>query len=563
MKKYVVILSFLFSLINSSLLYSQTIGQGVPSDVEFKNFLSQANIFLLKGDTQNALSCLLTCLKYDPKSAVCNYQIAKIYLEREDFDAALNYGLSAYMLNPNNKWYSYFVATVYDDAGDYDNALKYYNIFLSKNPSYDDYISFQDFQVRFHKYDDAISTIDRVENIFGFDVDLCLLRAKLYEEKKDIDKAADEYKRLIRTDSTDLQYLGLLAELYLNNGKLAEAQEVQNYLSRFYPNDTYSYLSQAMLCFASGKKDCFYQNLNESFKCGKFSVSDMLTMIADVVRTGNLYDEEKINNLFQTLSDTYPESSAVHLNFADFCMFINDIDKAVEQLEMAVAADKSCYSSFSKIFILYVVTEKYDKLRRCVDEALEYFPDVAEVILYSAVADMYLGDYSNAEANFEMSKDFGIDYSPSSFLYSFYFGIYNYLIDKKDIAFDLLNQSYKNGLVNWYLILRYVYCLVDSKKDLPFAHKLLVELDKEPKKYYYFYYVCAYYNLTIGNANAALQCIQQAIELDNQKKYYVFELAGDIYNTLGDCSNSIKYWKEAINMGGSSKDINNKIDNCK
>ena len=54
MKKYVVILSFLFSLINSSLLYSQTIGQGVPSDVEFKNFLSQANIFLLKGDTQNA-----------------------------------------------------------------------------------------------------------------------------------------------------------------------------------------------------------------------------------------------------------------------------------------------------------------------------------------------------------------------------------------------------------------------------------------------------------------------------------------------------------------------------
>lgn len=563
MKINFVILSILFSIINSSLLYSQTIGQGVPSDVEFKNFLSQANIFLLKGDQQNALSCLLTCLKYDPKSAVCNYQIAKIYLDREDYDAALNYGLSAHMLNPSNKWYANFVATVFDEVGDYNNALKYYNIYLSENPSYEDYLAFQDFQVRFHKIDDAIATVDRIEKTFGFDVDLCLLRAKLYEGKKDINKAADEYKRLIRTDSTDLQYLGLLAELYLNNGKLAEAQEVQNYLSKFYPNDSYSYLSQAMLCLASGKKDCFYQNLNESFKCDKFSVSEMLSMIADVVRTSKTEDEEKIKNLFQTLSDFHPESSSVHINFADYAMFINDIDKAVEQLEMAIAADKSCYSCFQKVFILYVVTENYEKLRSCVDEALEYFPDVAEVILYSAVADMYLGNYSSAEDNFAMSKDFGIDYSPSSFLYFYYYGIYNYLIGKKDIAFDLLNQSYKNGLVNWYLILRYVYCLVDSHKDLAFAKQLLVELNKEPRKYFYFYYVSAYYNMTIGNSNAAFQCISKAIEMDKSKKYYVLELAGDIYNMLGDCNNSIKYWKEAIEMGGSSKDINKKIENCK
>ena len=211
---------------------------------------------------------------------------------------------------------------------------------------------------------------------------------------------------------------------------------------------------------------------------------------------------------------------------------------------------------------MYFITENYEGLRKFVDEALELYPDVAEVYLYSAVADMCLGKFNSAEDEFATAMDFGIDVSPVVHNYWFYYGLYNYLLGNKEVAFDYFDKYYNNNQLDSYLLTRYVYCLVDSKKNMTLAGNLLIKVEKEQRNYYYFYYVRAYYNLVKGNIADAVSDIEKAISLKNDKSI-LHDLAGDIYKNNNDCASAVKHWQEAQSRGGNSMIINKKIQNCK
>ena len=534
----------------------------VPPDVEFKTLLSQANILLMKGDSEKALSCLMSALKVNPKSSVCNFELARIFYGKHDMDAALSYGMQAFNLNPKNRWYSNFLGAVYEKTGRYDDAKHFYEIFLGINPVYEDYEDFLDFQLSYRKIDDAIETINKMENLFGYQTMYSLQRAELFTQKNDINAAADEYKRIIRTDSTNLSAYGLLEELYYSHGKMTEAQEVQSKISRIDPNNPLSQLSQAMLCRSKGQADCFYENLIESFKSDKLTIKDKLMIISDIVNDKKIFDAQRVEDLFQTLNDFFPESPLVHTNFSDFYLYVNKPEKSLEQLELAVKHNQSEYNTFRNIFQLYFITENYEGLRKFVDDALELYPDVAEVYMYSAVANMYLGKFKDAEEDFSTAMDFGITVSPVVHYYWYYFALYNYLLDNKDVAFDYFDKYYNANRLDWYFVLRYVYCLVDSKRNMTLAGNLLVKLSKELQNYYYYYYVDAYYNLQRGKEDDARDDIEKALQL-NDSKPAVYELAGDIAKKHNDCATALKNWQSAIDKGGDAAAINKKIQKCK
>ena len=200
MRFFTFILIFLSGLAS---VYAQEANKPLPPDVEFKGLLSQANILLMKGDTEKAMSCLMSALKVNPQSSVCNFELARIFYGKQDMDAALSYGMQAYNLNPKNRWYSNFVGAVYEKTGRYEDAKHFYEIFLNIDPVYDEYVDFLDFQLSYRKFDDAIETLNKMENLFGYQTMYSLQRAELFTKKNDIKSAAEEYKRIIRTDSAN------------------------------------------------------------------------------------------------------------------------------------------------------------------------------------------------------------------------------------------------------------------------------------------------------------------------------------------------------------------------
>lgn len=559
MRLVFVILFFISFLFNSS----SSIAQNSIPEVEFKVLLSQSGVYLLKGDYDEAISCLNRCVSINPKSSVANFQLAKIYIDRRDFDAGLNYGLKAYNLNPNNKYYSYLLGVVYEALGKKDLSLKFYKSSLSDNPSYEELCNYYLICEGLKNYDEQISTLNRLIELDGYSADLGELLAETYLAKNDWKNAEVQYIKLSRIDSTDLKYLNLLLSFYVQYRKPAEAQKVQKRIEAIRPQNISGLFVDNFIYRNSGRFDLLYQNLIESSRNDKsVSSTRKVDFINDFVMNSNSVNYDSISLAFDVLCETYPKDEFVFASYSSLCMLYDEPEKSAQILENFLDTDKSNFVNWKKLFLIYSITENYQELDNITTEAMEYFPDLSEVYLFKAVANTYLGDKNDAEENFQIAKDLGIEFSQSRERYDFYLGVYNYFTGNQSKAMQFFDKFLQYEIDDYYLHLQCAYFIIDYGKNFTLAQSIIKQYANDYNLNYYFYFVRAFYNFKKGDLSLSREDILKAIKLDSSK-YYVYNMAGDIFSKSGDCTNAVIYWNQAIDRGGNSTLISKKIQNCK
>lgn len=557
MKKLISILFFTFFL--SANIFSQP---SVPSDVEFKNFLSQADIFLLKGQHDNALSAYNSCLKLNPNSAATNFQISRIYFNYGDYDAALNYAKKSVELSPDNYWYNVFLAEIFKTIGKYSEAIKIYEKILTIRPNIADYEILADFYEASNNFSSAISTLNKIENIYGFNFDISMKKIELLKSLNRVSDVELEINKLILTDSSSLSYLGMLHDLYIMTSQVSKAQTVQNRMNSIDDKNYLSQLCQASLCFTLGQMDCFYQNLIESFKSEEMAAEDKIIFIEDFLFQKQNLDQNKVSQIFEQIISVSPNNFTARKKYADFFMVCGDFENAAKQLRICTSLDKSDFNNWRKLFKLYTFIEDYAGLKSVVDEAEEYFPEQVDLMLYSAVASIYLGYFDDAESMLQQSQDFGIELTESVSLFYFYSAIFNYKKKNFDLAFKNFDKFYNLRNQDLNLMAQYAYFLSDKKRNMSLAQNIIEQCLAVDNSNFYFYFVQAFYMKQTGDLKSAKYFIDKSINLNFTNKFYVYELAGDIYNEVNDCSNAVKNWQLAIQYGANSLSVNNKIKNC-
>ncbi|MBQ5451564.1 MAG: tetratricopeptide repeat protein [Bacteroidales bacterium] len=502
----------------------------VPDDVEFKNFFSQADIFLLKGQSDKALSAYNSCLRLNPKSAAVNFQLARIYYNYHDLDAAMNYALSAVRLQPENYWYNVFLAAVYESLDNYPEALAIYEKLIENNPTYNDYLRLLEFYVQFGKISSAISTLNKIEEIYGYDFDLSLKKIDLLRRQNRVKEAENEFCKLILTDSSNLSCLGMLEDFYLSTSQISKAQEVVKKMQSIDDTNPLSYLAEAYLCRATGREDCFYENLKRSFAYREISVKEKVSIIEDIVIHSKKIDTAKISLLYEEVLKADGKSFEACSSYADFLMVTENYSRASEQLKICAEIEKSDFSLWRKLFKLYVLTEDYAALKVAVKEAEDYFPEQVDVMLYSAVAKLYTGDLKGAGEMFSSAKDFGVELTESANLYYFYYGVFNYQKSNKEAAFQNFEKYYNINHSDYNVCAKYAWYLIDSKRNLPLAQNIIKQCLNFDNSNFYFNYVQAFYSYLSGDLKTAEYFIEKALSLDKTGKEYVKELSEKILN---------------------------------
>ena len=87
---------------------------------------TEATKLLLFEDYGRALSLFNECLKYEPRSAAVNYQIAQIYIKVGDMASARNFSRVGHTIEPDNVWYAMQLASVYQANRMADSAILVY-----------------------------------------------------------------------------------------------------------------------------------------------------------------------------------------------------------------------------------------------------------------------------------------------------------------------------------------------------------------------------------------------------------------------------------------------------
>lgn len=531
-------------------------------DAEFTIEFSQANTYLMRGYNDKALASFRKCLEFKPQSSATMFQIGKIYYANRDFNAAERYAESAVNNNPDNKWYLVFLCDVYCSLYKYSEAENIYKKIVSKYPEQEYYDNLTDIYILEKKYDKAIENISTTQEKFGFDIDLALKKSDLYKLSGDLQGAETELINIKNYQPYNLTYLGLLSEFYMQTGQIKKVQPVLDDMLNLDSDNGYTFLTYALYCKLQHKTDCFYDCLSKAFKSDLVSLQQKTVILNQLVMEEQELDTEKITPLFDILVSQYPDSAKVHNLYASYLMCVELYKQACDELRKSLDVDKSDFNTWRKLFKLYCFTEDYDKLSEITDLATNYYPEQVDVMLYSAVAMVYSGEYKNAREMFQAAEDFGIELTESVNLYYFYLGVLDFYQNKQNDAFLNFEKFYQTNHQDYNLVAQYANFLCIGNKDLNYAEKLIKNCVLVDGKNSYFYYVYANCMLKKNDLKSAQYFIEKSLSLGSEHKFYYYELAGDIYFKNKNCDKAVQNWNEALNLGGNVVDINKKIKTC-
>jgi Tfp pilus assembly protein PilF len=252
------------------------------------------------------------------------------------------------------------------------------------------------------------------------------------------------------------------------------------------------------------------------------------------------------------------DSSLIHLNLASSYIKINDIPKAVVELEAASALDPEAAEPHAVLALLYTSQNKIDLATREFEIALKKAaglnPKNADI--YKSLGAIYVkqSKLKEAEGMFRMAADL----VPNDAEIHFYLGtIYNelknYSLAEKEFSRATeLNPDFHEALNSLG------YLLVEQSKDLERAGQLIRKaLVSDPDNGAYVDSLGWYY-FKKGNLQEALKEVSRASALIEDP--VVYEHLGDIYLKLGDPEKARLNWQKSLKLDPSREALKNKIN---
>ncbi len=167
---------------------------------------NRGNNYLGMGMFDNAIEELRKSAKIDPNLSVVYYNLGRAYSNKKMPEEAIVNFKKAIELNPNFKDIHHQIALLYESMGKTDEAISAYLQEAKVSPS----------------------------------VELFNTLARIYYEKKQIDKVIEQCQNILQLDPNHYEARKNLASLYLTQKRFEEAQREFSILLNKYPNDGYA-----------------------------------------------------------------------------------------------------------------------------------------------------------------------------------------------------------------------------------------------------------------------------------------------------------------------------------
>ena len=220
-----------------------------------------------KKEYATAFGLLQHCLDINPNAPSALYEISQYYMflrQVPQGQAALE---KAVAYAPDNYWYSQGLVSLYQQQNELDKAVTLLETMVTRFPAKQDPLfNLLDIYSRQEKYNDVISTLNRLEKRLGKNEQLSMEKFRIYLQMKDDKKAFREIESLVQEYPMDMRYQVILGDVYLQNGKKEEAYEAYQKVLSVEPDNPMALFSMASYYEQTGQK-ARWPTASSSSKC--------------------------------------------------------------------------------------------------------------------------------------------------------------------------------------------------------------------------------------------------------------------------------------------------------
>lgn len=522
-----------------------------------------------KNEYDAAFGLLRHCLDINPTASSALYEISQYYMFLRQVPQGQVALEQAVAFAPDNYWYSQGLVSLYQQQNELDKAAALLEKMVTRFPSKQDPLfSLLDIYSRQEKYNDVISTLNRLEKRLGKNEQLSMEKFRIYLQMKDDKKAFQEIESLVQEYPMDMRYQVILGDVYLQNGKKQEAYDAYQKVLAVEPDNPMALFSMASYYEQTGQKELYQQQLDTLLLNKKVTSDTKISVMRQVIaenEQSSAKDSTQVIALFDRMMKQDMDDPQIPMLYSQYLLSKNMEQEAVPVLEQVVDLDPTNKAARLMLVSAAVKKEDYKQIIKVCEPGIEATPDALELYYYLAIAyhqaeqgDSVLSvcnralEHITPDTRKEVISDF----------YSIMGDIYH---TKKQMteAYAAYDSALVYNPSNIGALNNYAYYLSVERRDLDKAEEMSYKTVKAEPNNSTYLDTYAWILFEKGNYAEARIYIDNAMKNDGEKSDVIVEHCGDIYFMTGDVEGALKYWKKALEMGSESKTLKQKIEKKK
>ena len=532
---------------------------------KYDYFFLEAMRLKEKKDYASAFGLLQHCLDIHPNAASALYEVSQYYMFLRQVPQGQEALEKAVASAPDNYWYSQGLASLYQQQNELDKAITLLEQMAVRFPGKQDPLfNLLDLYGRQEKYDEVISTLNRLEKHMGKNEQLSMEKFRIYLQMKDDKKAFQEIESLVQEYPMDMRYQVILGDVYLQNGKKQEAYDVYQKVLAAEPDNPMAIFSMASYYKQTGQEGLYQQQLDTLLLNKKVTPDTKVSVMRQMIVENEQADKDstQIIALFDRIMKQEQDDPQIPMLYAQYLLSKNMEAESVPVLEQVVDLDPTNKAARMMLVGTAVRKEDYKQIIKVCEPGIEATPDALEFYYYLAIAynqaeqpDSVVSickralEHTTADSKKEVVSDF----------YSILGDMYHTQKQMKE-AYAAYDSALVYNPSNIGALNNYAYYLSVERRDLDKAEEMSYKTVKAEPNNATYLDTYAWILFEKGNYAEARIYIDNAMKSDDEKSDVIVEHCGDIYYMTGDVDGALSYWKKALEMGSESKTLKQKIE---
>ncbi|WP_373169263.1 tetratricopeptide repeat protein [Bacteroides faecis] len=535
---------------------------------KYDYFFLEAMRLKEKKDYASAFGLLQHCLDIHPNAASALYEVSQYYMFLRQVPQGQEALEKAVASAPDNYWYSQGLASLYQQQNELDKAITLLEQMAVRFPGKQDPLfNLLDLYGRQEKYDEVISTLNRLEKHMGKNEQLSMEKFRIYLQMKDDKKAFQEIESLVQEYPMDMRYQVILGDVYLQNGKKQEAYDVYQKVLAAEPDNPMAIFSMASYYKQTGQEGLYQQQLDTLLLNKKVTPDTKVSVMRQMIVENEQADKDstQIIALFDRIMKQEQDDPQIPMLYAQYLLSKNMEAESVPVLEQVVDLDPTNKAARMMLVGTAVRKEDYKQIIKVCEPGIEATPDALEFYYYLAIAYNQAEqpnsvvsickralEHTTADSKKEVVSDF----------YSILGDMYHTQKQMKE-AYAAYDSALVYNPSNIGALNNYAYYLSVERRDLDKAEEMSYKTVKAEPNNATYLDTYAWILFEKGNYAEARIYIDNAMKSDDEKSDVIVEHCGDIYYMTGDVDGALSYWKKALEMGSESKTLKQKIEKKK
>ena len=525
-----------------------------------------------KGNYLKAIERFEFCIKEEPLDDASHFAMAQTYLLLGDLVQAEKHTISAVDLDKDNVFYQIELAYMFRSKGAFNSAGKLFESVIDRRQrGVEYYLLAIDSYRKFENYTAALKVLEKLENFKGNVLECALRRHSIYVEMGKLKEAEKELLRLREEFPKTPMLLATLVDFYFQQDAQPKAIEHLKLLIDIDPQNGIGNLMLGEYAYQQGEEKIAAQYFFQAIQTENISAEESLNALEFLIYVNDL---PKLKQSISVMERMYIESDTVISALGDYYFqrsVRSDVStekkdsflvKAIDKYTRALELNPGRFDLWQKTLYYYYDSKQWQALKKTAEQTVRTFPLRPEPFYLGAVAYNQQEDYISAESFARQ-------------------GLLS-VIDDRILESDLLGQlgeaffgrgNLEQGMVYYlqaialeekatvgYLSFNLSLRLFENKHALSQAVEILEKVleGQNPRELTYELLKVDLFFLQ-KKYNETLNLLDVMKSNDTLFIAGILERKGNVFSMLKDKDKAIYFWKSALEIGGSSPLLLEKI----